>query len=75
MLEAVGHPAAVNPNRPLRKVATQREWPVLAFSAPVPLRARITTPTGGVVVAATAVGLGAAVAGVTWYGMRRRRKN
>jgi HAD superfamily hydrolase (TIGR01490 family) len=73
MLEAVGHPAAVNPNRPLRKVATQREWPVLAFSAPVPLRARIATPTGGVVVAATAVGLGAAVAGVTWYGMRRRR--
>jgi HAD superfamily hydrolase (TIGR01490 family) len=72
MLEAVGHPSAVNPNRALRKVAIQRGWPVLTFSAPVPLRAKIT-PTGGVVVAATAVGLGAVAAGVTWYGIRRRR--
>lgn len=73
MLEAVGHPAAVNPNRALRKVAIQRGWPVLTFSAPVPLRAKIATPTGGMVVAATAVGLGAVAAGVTWYGIRRRR--
>jgi HAD superfamily hydrolase (TIGR01490 family) len=72
MLEAVGHPSAVNPNRALRKVAIQRGWPVLTFSAPVPLRAKIATPTGGVVVA-TAVGLGAVAAGVTWYGIRRRR--
>jgi HAD superfamily hydrolase (TIGR01490 family) len=73
MLEAVGHPAAVNPNRGLRKVAVQRGWPVLAFSAPVPLRAKIATPTGGAVVAATAVGLGVA-AGVTWFGIRRRAR-
>jgi HAD superfamily hydrolase (TIGR01490 family) len=73
MLEAVGHPSAVNPNRALRKVAVQRGWPVLAFSDPVPLRAKIATPAGGMVVAATAVGLGAVAAGVTWYGIRRRR--
>jgi HAD superfamily hydrolase (TIGR01490 family) len=73
MLEAVGHPSAVNPNRALRKVAAQRGWPVLAFSDPVPLRAKIATPTGGMMVAATAVGLGAVAAGVTWYGVRRRR--
>jgi phosphoserine phosphatase len=73
MLEAVGHPSAVNPNRALRKVAIQRGWPVLTFSAPVPLRAKIATPSGGMVVAATAVGLGAVAAGVTWYGIRRRR--
>jgi HAD superfamily hydrolase (TIGR01490 family) len=73
MLEAVGRPAAVNPNRSLRKVAVQRGWPVLAFSNPVPLRARIATPTGGAVVAATAVGLGAVAAGMTWYGIRKRR--
>jgi HAD superfamily hydrolase (TIGR01490 family) len=70
MLEAVGQPAAVNPNRPLRKVATQRGWPVLAFSAPVPLRARIASPTGGVVVAAAAVGIGAVAA--TWLWRRNR---
>ncbi len=29
MLEAVGHPAAVNPDRRLKRVATARGWPVL----------------------------------------------
>ncbi len=29
MLEAVGSPAAVNPDRRLRQVATERNWPVL----------------------------------------------
>ncbi|HCU97433.1 MAG TPA: HAD-IB family hydrolase [Actinobacteria bacterium] len=32
MLETVGHPHAVNPDRQLRKVATARGWPVLAFA-------------------------------------------
>ena len=31
MLEAVGHPRAVNPDRALRKIARARRWPVLAF--------------------------------------------
>jgi phosphoserine phosphatase len=33
MLEAVGHPHAVNPDRALRRLAGLRGWPVLAFSA------------------------------------------
>nr|BFF01650.1 HAD-IB family hydrolase [Streptoalloteichus tenebrarius] len=76
LLEAVGHPTAVNPDRGLRKVAVQRGWPVLAFSHPVSLRARIPTPSGtAVAAAAAAVGLGAvAAAGVAWYGLRRRRR-
>jgi HAD superfamily hydrolase (TIGR01490 family) len=32
-LEAVGHPIAVNPDRALRRVATERDWPVLRFGA------------------------------------------
>lgn len=40
MLEAVGHPYAVNPDRGLRREALSREWPVLDFKHPVPLRSR-----------------------------------
>jgi HAD superfamily hydrolase (TIGR01490 family) len=30
-LEAVGHPVAVNPDRALRRIATERSWPILVF--------------------------------------------
>jgi HAD superfamily hydrolase (TIGR01490 family) len=33
MLEAVGHPRVVNPDRALRRIARERQWPVLAFRA------------------------------------------
>ena len=39
MLEAVGHPVAVNPDRELRRLATQEKWPVRDFERPVALRA------------------------------------
>jgi HAD superfamily hydrolase (TIGR01490 family) len=32
MLELVGHPRVVNPDRALRRIAGQRGWPVLSFS-------------------------------------------
>jgi HAD superfamily hydrolase (TIGR01490 family) len=41
MLEAVGHPYAVNPDRALRAEAARREWPVLEFRDPVSLRQRL----------------------------------
>ncbi|MGH3755754.1 MAG: HAD family hydrolase [Pseudonocardiaceae bacterium] len=73
LLEAVGHPTAVNPDRALRRAAQQRGWPVLTFSNPVSLRARIPAPSGTQI--AAAVGLGAvAAAGVAWYGLRRRQR-
>lgn len=72
LLEAVGHPTAVNPDRALRRAAIERGWPVSEFRHPVPLRhrlrARRTVP-----VAAAAVGVGVGLAiGVAWYGRRRR---
>lgn len=73
MLEAVGHPSVVNPNRALRRLATQRGWPILSFSEPVSLRVKIPTPSTGMVAVATVAGLGAVAAGLTWYGLRRRR--
>jgi hypothetical protein len=70
MLEAVGHPTAVNPDRALRKVAAEREWPVREFSRPVPLRTRFAVPSAPVVTGA-AVGVGAAVVGLAWYARHR----
>src|SRR5262249_25134571 len=32
MLEVVGHPRVVNPDRALRRIAVARGWPVLSFS-------------------------------------------
>ncbi len=55
MLEAVGHPFAVNPDRPLAKAAAEREWPVLTFTKPVKLRDRMAMRapivTGGIALA------------------------
>ena len=36
LLESVGHPAAVHPDRRLRRVAVARAWPVLDLKRPVP---------------------------------------
>lgn len=38
MLEAVGHPVAVNPDRELRRLASELDWPVRDFERPVNLR-------------------------------------
>lgn len=40
MLEVVGNPVAVNPDRELRKIAQQREWKIRDFRRPVRLRQR-----------------------------------
>ncbi|HEV7871973.1 MAG TPA: HAD-IB family hydrolase [Modestobacter sp.] len=69
MLEAVGHPTAVNPDRGLRRIAAERGWPVLEFTRPVSLRSRFGARTP--VVTSAAVGVGAAVAGLAWYARRR----
>src|SRR5919107_3620952 len=46
MLEAVGQPHVVNPDRELRRLARDRGWPVLQFSRPVALRSRMRLPRG-----------------------------
>ncbi|MGB3443068.1 MAG: HAD-IB family hydrolase [Actinophytocola sp.] len=73
MLEAVGHPTVVNPDRGLRALALERGWPILEFTKPVSLRSRFQP--SGAAVTVTAIGLGAiATVGATWYGIHRRRK-
>ena len=73
MLEVVGHPHAVNPDRELRKIAASRGWPVLVFTKPVALRSRVPLPPAKPTLAALAVGGVVAVGGVLWANARRRR--
>ncbi|MEV0798058.1 HAD family hydrolase [Kribbella sp. NPDC050281] len=40
MLATVGHPHAVNPDKALRRLAAERDWPVLDFKVPVGLAER-----------------------------------
>jgi HAD superfamily hydrolase (TIGR01490 family) len=72
MLQAVGHPSAVNPDRALRKEAIANGWPVLAFSQPVSLRDRIPAPSGAAVATTAAVGISAVAAGALTYSLLRR---
>jgi HAD superfamily hydrolase (TIGR01490 family) len=74
MLEAVGHPHAVNPDRELRKVAASRGWPVLVFMKPVALRSRVPLPPVKPTITALAVGGAVAFGGVLWANARRRRE-
>ena|GEM_PF-227872 len=74
MLEAVGYPVAVNPDRDLAKAAREHGWEIRTFTNPVRLRDRMpippagpTTAIGGVV--AAAVG-GAAV----WWWLHREHR-
>lgn len=72
LLESVGYPTAVNPDRALRRVAAERGWPVLEFRHPIPLRRRLRDRPA-VPVAAAVLGAGAAFAvGLAWYGRYKR---
>ncbi|OBH03511.1 MULTISPECIES: HAD-IB family hydrolase [unclassified Mycobacterium] len=72
MLESVGHPSVVNPDRGLRREAVERGWPVLSFSRPVSLRDRIPAPSGAAIATTAAVGVSALAAGAVTYSLLRR---
>lgn len=73
MLEAVGHPTVVNPDRALRKESTARGWPTLTFTKPVSLRDRLpAAPSSAAVATTAAVGVSALAAGALTYSLLRR---
>ena len=74
MLEVVGHPVAVNPDKDLRRVALERDWETRDFRNPVRLRNRIRSrvqPSRARGLA-TAVGITAVVAVLVWVALRSR---
>ncbi|MEX1210253.1 MAG: HAD-IB family hydrolase [Candidatus Nanopelagicales bacterium] len=73
MLNLVGYPTAVNPDDDLRRIAAERDWPVLDFARPVSLRTRLPIEKRQAAVAAGAAAAVSAVAlGIAWYARHRR---
>ena len=69
MLSAVGHPYAVNPDKDLRRIALERDWPTLVFTRPVRLRDHLPSNRA---IAGLAIGATAATAALWWAGRRGR---
>lgn len=74
MLEAVGHPVAVNPDRDLRAVAEERDWQILEFQREVTVRERLATIPKPVPVISGAVAGGLAAAALTVWAVKRSRR-
>jgi HAD superfamily hydrolase (TIGR01490 family) len=75
MLEVVGHPVAVNPDRVLARLARERGWEVAQFVRPVRLRDRVpvpSLPTAAAVAGVAAAATGAAVLLAWRLGQRPR---
>ena len=74
MLEAVGHPVAVNPDRELRRIADERDWERRDFRRPVRLRTRIVSAVPRTRPSVAALAGGVAIAGIlVWVALRSRR--
>lgn len=68
MLEVVGHPVAVNPDRELARIADEREWEVQVFTHEVALRDRVAMPRPQRLVAAGIIGaLLVGLAALGWW--------
>jgi HAD superfamily hydrolase (TIGR01490 family) len=74
MLELVGNPVAVNPDRELARVAREREWEVRYFQRPVRLRDRVPVPPRGPTIAAGATAAAIGTALVVYMALRRTRR-
>ncbi len=74
MLEAVGHPVAVNPDKELREIAQERDWQVMEFERPVTVRTRLVTIPAPVPVISGAAIAGGIAAALTIWALRSRRR-
>lgn len=73
MLEAVGNPVAVNPDRELARVARERSWEILTFQRPVRLRDRVPVPPAGPTIAVGGALVAAGAGAVAYLWWRRQR--
>ena len=74
MLEAVGNAVVVNPDKELRRFATQREWEVQWFRKPVSIRSRVSQMRPPEMTTANRAVAGAGLVGIAataWWLSRR----
>jgi HAD superfamily hydrolase (TIGR01490 family) len=77
LLEAVGHPVTVNPDKKLLRLARERGWQVESFRNPVTLRSRLPHLRTPDVPVEAGIAAGAAVVGVAlagWWVTKRGDK-
>lgn len=72
MLNEVGHPRVVNPDRGLRKIAEENDWPIRQFRNPVPLFRAPSKRDMAITAAAGALALGV---GAGWLALRNNPKS
>jgi HAD superfamily hydrolase (TIGR01490 family) len=74
MLETVGHPVVVNPDRVLSRLARDRGWEARQFVRPVPLREGEPVRRKGPLAALVgSVAAGMVTAGLVWWRVQARR--
>ncbi|MDH3517590.1 MAG: HAD-IB family hydrolase [Acidimicrobiia bacterium] len=74
MLEVVGHPVVVNPDKELREMALSRDWQIMEFERPVTVRTRLVTIPAPVPVISGAAVAGGIAAALTIWALRTRRR-
>lgn len=74
MMEAVGKPFAVNPDKELREAAEENDWPILEFERPVTLRTRLATLPKPVPIISGAAVAGAALGALALWALKTRRR-
>ena len=72
MLELVGNPVVVNPDRELARVARERDWEVQYFQRPIRLRDRVPVPAKGPTIAAGTIAAALGTGLIVYLVMRRR---
>ena len=75
LLEAVGNPVAVNPDKALRRHAAEQGWRLREFRRPVRMRDRLPTlpQPPGPPAAYAGVAVAAGAAGLAWWAGHRRK--
>ena len=75
MLETVGHPVVVNPDKELAQIAAERDWQTMDFDRPVTMRTRLATLPKPVPLISGAALAGVVAGAVVLWILRTRQRS